>query len=107
MLAAMETVSEAITRLTLDGYTESFRAEPGGLRALGRGVLLDPAELRVDELARYEGPSDPADEALVLALRGPGGLRGIWVVPFGPGVGRLDARAVQRLRRSPRGAEGA
>ncbi len=94
-----ETLSQAVDRLTTHGYTDDFRAEPDGLRAVVAGVLYRPESLIVEEVARFEGTSDPADEAIVLALHcREDGIKGTYTVPFGPGVGALDAEMMHRLR---------
>ncbi len=94
-----ETLSEAVDRLTVAGYEDSFRAEPDGLRAVVAGVLHRPESLVVEEIVSFEGISDPADEAMVLALHcREDGIKGTYTVPFGPGIGALDAEMIRRLR---------
>jgi hypothetical protein len=66
---AFDTVTEAVVFLTSCGYS-------------GDGAGLDPV---VDYLFRFEGPSDPADEAIVMGVRDPvSGARGMVVSGFGP-----------------------
>ena len=94
-----ESLSQAVDRLTAHGYTDDFRAEPDGMRATVAGILYRPELLVVEEVARSEGISDPADEAIVLALHcREDGNKGTYTVPFGPGVGALDAEMMHRLR---------
>ncbi len=93
-----ETLSQAVDRLTAHGYTDDFRAEPEGMRAVVAGVLYRPELLVVEEVGRFEGISDPADEAIVLALHcREDGTKGTYTVAFGPGVGALDAEMMHRL----------
>ncbi len=94
-----ETLSQAVDRLTALVYTDEFRAEPDGMRAIAAGILYRPESLVVEEVARFEGITDPADEAIVLALHcREDGLKGTYTVPFGPGIGALDAEMMRRLR---------
>ncbi len=94
-----QTLSQAVDSLTAHGYTDEFRAEPDGLRAVVAGILYRPELLVVEEVVRFEGISDPADEAIVLALHCiEDGIKGTYTVPFGPGVGALDAEMMHRLR---------
>ncbi len=94
-----ETLSQAVDRLTAHGYTDVFRAEPDGMRAVVSGILYRPESLVVEEFARFEGSSDPADEAIVLALRcREDGIKGTYTLPFGPGMGALEAEMMHRLR---------
>jgi hypothetical protein len=95
----METLSQAVERLTGAGYRDDFRAERGGLRAVATGCLHQPESLAIDELVRFEGASDPGDEAVLLALRCDlHGTKGTYVVAFGPSVDPLDAEMVRRLK---------
>jgi len=60
------TVTDAVTDLQADGYTVDFSVADGGmLRCNQCRSLHDPAEARVDRIARFEGDSDPGDEAIV------------------------------------------
>ncbi len=56
----------------------------------------------VQEVAGFEGISDPADEAIVLALDcKEDGVKGTFTVPFGPGMGALDTEMMRRFRDTP------
>jgi len=95
----MDSLARATDRLTAEGYREEFRAETKGLRALGSGRIYAPEALHVDRVLRFEGPSDPADEALLFALSvAEDGVRGTYAVTFGPAVEPDDAEMVRRLR---------
>lgn len=105
---SLETLGEATRRLAKAGYRDGFRAEPAGLRALEGDRLFAPEDLRVDEIVRFEGDSDPADEAALFALCTPCGLRGTFVVTYGPSSPALEAEMARRLvtraeTRRPRG----
>jgi len=94
----METLSEAVDRLTADGYTQDFRAERDGLRAVGTDCVHPPEAFEIDAILRFEGESDPADESGLFALRCDAhGMRGTYVVAYGPGIDPRDAEMVRRL----------
>jgi hypothetical protein len=94
-----ETLSQAVDRLTAAGYTDDFRAEPDGMRAVVAGVIYRPESLAIEEVVRFEGISDPADEAIVFALHcREDGIKGTYTVPFGPEMGALDAEMIRGLR---------
>jgi hypothetical protein len=91
-------LSEVVDRLTRLGYPDSFRAEPGGLRATGSGLLHAPEDLVVEASERFEGISDPEDMAIVLALRCRAhGCRGTYVTPYGKDMPSPDAELMARL----------
>ena len=76
-------------------FSRRARWHAGG----GTGILYRPELLVVEEIARFEGISDPADEAIVLALHcREDGIKGTYTVAFGPGMGALDAEMMHRLR---------
>ncbi len=75
------TVTEAIEQLHQQGYILDFNLKEGYLVANDQG---HPAsEFEITDLYRYEGPSDPADEATVYALTSKNGLKGLLVSAYG------------------------
>lgn len=98
----METMSEALERLAESGFGEDLIPDGPHLRAVGSGAEHDPAELAVVEVTRFEGPTDPADEAVVFALTSATGEPlGTFTMPYGPAAGPEDAGIVERLHRPP------
>lgn len=94
-----EMLSEAIERLNAAGYTHDFRGEKEGIRDVVGDKLYRAESLRVDEVVRFEGTTDPDEEAILFALRSEeDGVQGTYVVAYGPSVDPLDAQIVQKLR---------
>lgn len=94
----METVLEAIARLRSAGYELEMSAAPGG--RLRCGVChedLDPHDALIDETVRFEGESDPDDEAIVMAISTPHGHRGYLVAAYGPDMSADEVALVQAL----------
>lgn len=94
----METIVEAIARLRAAGYDMEMSAGPGGL--LHCGVCdedLDASEATIDETVRFEGASDPDDEAIVMAISTPHGHRGHLVAAYGPDMSADEVSLVQAL----------
>ncbi len=80
------TVLGALRLLAGEGFTMSFFPTPTGLRcgACGERIL---ESVEVDRVFRFEGPSDPDEEAVVYAARCPECRAGGTVVSsFGPGA---------------------
>ena len=96
---SLETMSAAISRLAQAGYSGSFSAtDDGGLRCTGCEGWHAPRDAGIDEIVRFEGNSDPADEAAVFALScGHCGAKGTYVVTYGPEMGSADAEVVKGL----------
>lgn len=93
----METMSEAIARLGAAGYSSSYVAVDELLRCRDCQRVFDPASLTSDEVVRFEGVSDPADSAVLFALRSADGHRGLYAVAYGPDTDPMDAVVVQAL----------
>jgi hypothetical protein len=75
------TVSEAIDQLKKQGYTLDLNLKENYLVA---GDQQYPAnEFEITDLYRYEGSSDPGDEAVVYALASASGVKGILVSGYG------------------------
>ena len=80
-----DTVTEAIALLRQAGYSADFVVDEGHLRADGGSRRCPVDEAVVEHLYRFEGPSDPGDEMVVLGLSDPvSGLRGVLASGFGP-----------------------
>jgi hypothetical protein len=97
-LGAMETISEAVDRLAKRGFRETFQAdEDGSLRVAE--VVYAPEVLIVEEVVRFEGASDPQDEAVLFALRSPDGqTAGTLITTYGPQAEPALVEATRRLQ---------
>jgi len=79
-----ETVSEAVNDLSKQGYTDNLRMGNECLHCDGKGVKLDPKEFQIDEVFRFEGITDPADETIVYAISSyDGKVKGTLVNAYG------------------------
>lgn len=95
------TLAEAVDELTAAGYEEDFQAVEGGLRATRSDCLHEPEKLVIDRVFRFEGETDPDDEAVVFALHcRTHGTRGTYAVAYGSAMAPLDVEMVRRLERS-------
>lgn len=94
----METLREAIARLERRGFDRAFQATADGqLRAEGEPPR-PPEKLIVEETVRFEGESNPGDEAVLFALRSPDDrVRGTFVASYGTQMDPDCAAAIQRL----------
>jgi nucleotide-binding universal stress UspA family protein len=98
----METLREALARLEGRGFVQAFQAREDGRLTLPDQASVAPEELVVEETVRFEGQSDPADQAVLFALRSRDGrVRGTFVMRFGPEADPEDAAAIHRLAPDP------
>ncbi len=72
------TVTSAINTLRQDGFTNDFNLFEDHI-GCGR-IELNADDLKIKVIYRYEGDSDPADEATVYGLESKSGLKGILVL---------------------------
>ena len=96
-MAAMETLSAAIGRLTNAGYVHDFRADRGQLVCDRCGARFDPSEMTIDEVVRFEGMSDPDDEAILYALGTVNGSLGLYAAAYGAAASTDDIRVSRAL----------
>jgi hypothetical protein len=89
------TVTEAIEQLKEQGFTLDFNLKENLISA-GED-LYSADEFEIVDLYRYEGASDPADEALVYALASASGLKGILVLGYGASTDEASTDALKQL----------
>jgi hypothetical protein len=93
-----DTVSEAVNGLKQRGYTIDFNLEHDCVTCHETPVSLKPHEFEIAEVHRFEGNSDPADEAVVFAIESKHGQKGILVNGFGISADPLSNEMVEKLR---------
>ena len=65
-MVAYDTVSQAVNELKQRGYTLDFNLK--GSRLECQGQNFNPKDFEITEFHRFEGNSDPGDEAVVYAI---------------------------------------
>ena len=64
-----DTVSEAVNCLLKRGYNTNFNMDESELtNVCTHAAHLFPGDFKIDEVHRFEGITDPADEAIVFAI---------------------------------------
>lgn len=93
------TVSELVARYEAQGYVMSFSVEPEAkVRCGACRTASDAEEVHVDTFARVEGPSDPADMAMVAVVRCPWcTVSGTLVIGYGPTASVEDSDVAAAL----------
>jgi len=82
---APETVTDAVQLLEAEGYDADFTLNGRAFRCEVCRHHHAPARLIIDRTYRFERPSDPGDEAIVLGVVCPDcGARGVIVSAYGP-----------------------
>jgi hypothetical protein len=90
-----DTVSAAVNGLKKRGYTMDFNLEDNCLVCQENKFNVDDFE--IVEFYRFEGESDPADEAVVYAIEGGKGQKGVLVNGYGPTSDPMSAEMAKKL----------
>lgn len=89
------TVSEAIRELRSRGFTEDFNLSENCL--VCHPEKFNPDEFEIVDVYRYEGDTDPADEATVYAVESHSGKKGILVTGYGAITDTLSSEILRKL----------
>lgn len=104
---APETVADALGLLEAKGYGAELSSRRGHVHCSACGAAWAPVAGVVEAIYRFEGPSDPDEEAMVLALHCAGcGAKGVLVSGYGPSADPEDIDVIVALtdgRSSARG----
>ena len=98
----MTTVSQVLDQLNKEGYTVDFNLRDNCLMGPGDALRLHPNDFQVDKHYRFEGMSDPGDEAVVYAISSVRhGVKGTLVNGYGISSEALSAEMVKALQENP------
>lgn len=98
MTGPMDTLGDRMRQLEAAGWVEQLSVSEAGLRCDACGRRAAPEEVVIDESYRFEGPSDPADEATLFALTMPCGHRGVLPAGYGKDTEPDVVNVLKRLR---------
>lgn len=103
---ALESLSEAQRRLSDAGFGEDLLASGSRLRSARTGIEYDPATLKAAEIIRFEGVSDPDDQAVLVAVSTRDDVPlGTFTTPYGPSATAEEAEILRHLHRVVLSAE--
>ena len=91
-----DTVSNAIATLKKRGFTIDFNLEDNYIISPEGKVHVN--DFSIVDVYRYEGDSDPSDEAAVYAIECTNGLKGILVSGYGPSADTLTTEMLEKLK---------
>jgi hypothetical protein len=89
------TVSEALQQLRSQGFTVDFNIEDNVLACEKGKFAAD--DFDVTDVYRYEGNTDPADEATVYAIQSKSGVKGVLVTGYGMSAENTSPELLKKL----------
>jgi len=93
-----DTVSVAINSLKKRGYKTDFNLAFDKLICKETKTCLNPDEFEITEVYRFEGESNPSDEAVVYAVESINGdIKGVFVNAFGPYADPISDAMIKKL----------
>ena|SRR5438105_13550854 len=93
-----DTITEAIAGLKKRGYVHDFNIRNNKLFCDHLEKEFETDDFEIKEVYRFEGISDPADEAIVYAIEAPSGLLGVLVDGYGTSADENNTELLQHLK---------
>jgi hypothetical protein len=91
-----DTVTAAVNGLKKRGFNLDFNLSENSL--VCNDDKFDVNNFEIVEVYRFEGNSDPADEAIVYAIESNKGQKGILVNGYGPSADAMTAAMAKKLQ---------
>jgi hypothetical protein len=94
------TLSQTVEGLKNDGYDMDFNIHDECIVCHQLNAQLLPDEFEIDKVFRFEGESNPDDEAVLYAISSPKyGIRGLLVNGYGISADEASSAMVEKLQR--------
>lgn len=79
----MKSLASCLTRIVNDGYTEDFKVTDAGLESVQKHFSYSPEQINVVNFFRFEGESDPDDNAIMYVIEATDGTKGTLIDSYG------------------------
>lgn len=79
----MQTLSEATNAAVKKGYTENFKVVGKGLTTDAEQKFYSPEDVKIDNFYRFEGYSDPMDNAILYLVETNDNTKGTLIDAYG------------------------
>lgn len=80
---SMKTLSSCTRKLSQNGYATQFKALKNGLESLETHDVFAPEEVKIINFYRFEGESDPSDNAILYVVETNSGEKGTLTDAYG------------------------
>lgn len=97
-MESYDTVVAALDGLKKRGYKTDFNLAFDKLICNGPKICLNPDEFEITEVYRFEGETDPSDEAVVYAIESKSkGMKGVMVNAYGVYADLISDAMIKKL----------
>lgn len=79
----MNTLTSCVNKVVKDGYVDSFKVTQQGLYSTAKDKSYQPEQVRVINFYRFEGQSDPGDNAIMYVIETDDGQKGTLIDAYG------------------------
>ncbi|MDX5347441.1 MAG: phosphoribosylpyrophosphate synthetase [Hymenobacteraceae bacterium] len=93
----LDTVTETLNDLKQRGYTLDFNLKPTCLECPQLQLELHPEDFDIDEVHRFEGMSNPDDNAVLYAISSKDGKKGVLLDAYGTYGGTVSPEMLAKL----------
>jgi hypothetical protein len=98
MKTEMTTLSKVMTVLRERGYTEDFNLRQDYIEGPEGKCFMYPEDFSIDKVYRFEGDSDPADQAILYAISSEKfSVKGVLVDGYGGSSEPVSQRMIKKL----------
>ena len=94
-MISYDTVSEAVNDLKKRGFDLDFNLQENCL--ICHEDKFNADDFEITEVYRFEGNTDPSDEAVVYAIESKDGRKGVLVNGYGISADAMDAEMAKKL----------
>lgn len=95
-MISYDTVTEAVNGLKQRGYTTDFNLDENCI--ICHADKFNPSEFEIVEFHRFEGNSDPSDQAVVYAIESKNGMKGVLVNGYGVSSDPMSDEMMRKLK---------
>src|SRR6476469_807477 len=79
----IKSLTTCLNRMVTEGYTEDFTITEQGLESIHEHHNYKPEQIQVVNFFRFEGESDPADNAILYVIETNDGIKGTLIDAYG------------------------
>jgi hypothetical protein len=79
----MKSLSTCLNKMIADGYEDDYKVTDRGMESLKKGKVYKPEQVQVINFFRFEGMSDPDDNAILYVIETDDGGKGTLIDGYG------------------------